>query len=67
MGQSFSEEIDGIPILVNFGEVVVEPFDGTQDPHIHLQFTANKVKRLKIANFFNIWQAKDESLKSYLD
>ncbi|RDY08808.1 hypothetical protein CR513_06921, partial [Mucuna pruriens] len=36
-GQPFSEEIDDTPILVNFRKVVVEPFDGTQDPHTHLQ------------------------------
>ncbi|RDX67651.1 hypothetical protein CR513_53441, partial [Mucuna pruriens] len=36
-GQSFSEAINGTPIPLNFREVVVEPFDGTQDPHAHLQ------------------------------
>ncbi|RDX63594.1 hypothetical protein CR513_57959, partial [Mucuna pruriens] len=36
-GQPFSEEIDETPIPPNFREVVVEPFDGTQDPHTHLQ------------------------------
>ncbi|RDX85066.1 hypothetical protein CR513_33787, partial [Mucuna pruriens] len=30
------------------------------------QFAANKVKRLEVANLFDIKQAKDESLKSYL-
>ncbi|RDX69226.1 hypothetical protein CR513_51688, partial [Mucuna pruriens] len=30
-------EIDGTPIPPNFREVVVEPFDETQDPHVHLQ------------------------------
>ncbi|RDX85433.1 hypothetical protein CR513_33378, partial [Mucuna pruriens] len=33
-GQLFSEKIDGTLILANFHEVVVEPFDGTQDPHL---------------------------------
>ncbi|RDX78624.1 hypothetical protein CR513_41076, partial [Mucuna pruriens] len=36
-GQPFSEEIDETPIPPNFREVVVEPFDGAQDPHAHLQ------------------------------
>ncbi|RDX72511.1 hypothetical protein CR513_48009, partial [Mucuna pruriens] len=36
-GQPFSEAIDGMPIPPNFREVVVEPFDGMQDPHAHLQ------------------------------
>ncbi|RDX93805.1 hypothetical protein CR513_23894, partial [Mucuna pruriens] len=31
-----SEEIDGTPIPPNFREIVVEPFDGTQDSHAHL-------------------------------
>ncbi|RDX74883.1 hypothetical protein CR513_45318, partial [Mucuna pruriens] len=31
------EEIDGTRIPINFREVVVEPFDGTHDPHTHLQ------------------------------
>ncbi|RDX87158.1 hypothetical protein CR513_31410, partial [Mucuna pruriens] len=35
--QPFSKEIDGTPISQNFRKVVVEPFDGTQDPHTHLQ------------------------------
>ncbi|RDX97030.1 hypothetical protein CR513_20248, partial [Mucuna pruriens] len=30
--QPFSEEIDETTILPNFREVVIEPFDGTQDP-----------------------------------
>ncbi|RDX65434.1 hypothetical protein CR513_55907, partial [Mucuna pruriens] len=30
------------------------------------QFTTNKVKRVEVADLFNIRQAKDESLKSYL-
>ncbi|RDY06793.1 hypothetical protein CR513_09167, partial [Mucuna pruriens] len=35
--QSFSEEINRTPILANFQELVVDPFDGTQDPRVHLQ------------------------------
>ncbi|RDX76999.1 hypothetical protein CR513_42940, partial [Mucuna pruriens] len=118
-GQPFSEEIDETPIPSNFLKVVVESFDGTQDPHVHLQafqhqmyvsggndslnyklfpdtlrevaihwmttlptrsiwsfndlvgsfvsqFAANKVKRLEVADLFDIKQAKGESLKSYL-
>ncbi|RDX68885.1 hypothetical protein CR513_52080, partial [Mucuna pruriens] len=118
-GQPFSKEIDETPIPPNFREVVVEPFDGTQDPHAHLQafqtqmyisggndslscklfpntlhgiamhwmatlptrsirsfndlvgsfilqFAANKVKQVEVADLFNIKQAKGESLKSYL-
>ncbi|RDY06590.1 hypothetical protein CR513_09399, partial [Mucuna pruriens] len=36
-GQPFSEEIDETQVPPNFREVVVEPVDGTQDPHAHLQ------------------------------
>ncbi|RDY02137.1 hypothetical protein CR513_14437, partial [Mucuna pruriens] len=36
-GQPFSEEIDRTPILANFRELVVDPFDSTQDPLAHLQ------------------------------
>ncbi|RDX87360.1 hypothetical protein CR513_31174, partial [Mucuna pruriens] len=35
--QPFSEEINRTPIPTNFRELVVDPFDGTQDPHSHLQ------------------------------
>ncbi|RDX57864.1 hypothetical protein CR513_62866, partial [Mucuna pruriens] len=35
--QPFSEEIDKTIIPPNFREVVIELFDGTHDPHIHLQ------------------------------
>ncbi|RDX96452.1 hypothetical protein CR513_20888, partial [Mucuna pruriens] len=35
--QPFSQEIDETQVPPNFREVVVEPFDGTQDPHAHLQ------------------------------
>ncbi|RDX66332.1 hypothetical protein CR513_54908, partial [Mucuna pruriens] len=35
--QPFYREIDETPIPPNFREVVVEPFDGSQDPHAHLQ------------------------------
>ncbi|RDX93645.1 hypothetical protein CR513_24064, partial [Mucuna pruriens] len=107
--QPFSEEIDETAIPSNFREVVIESFNGTQDPHTHLQpfqtqmyinggndrlscklfprtlrgvamnwlttlpprsirsfndittsfasqFAANKVKRLEVANLFNIRQ-----------
>ncbi|RDX93787.1 hypothetical protein CR513_23909, partial [Mucuna pruriens] len=36
-GQLFCREIDETPIPPNFREVVVEPFDGSQDPYAHLQ------------------------------
>ncbi|RDX93700.1 hypothetical protein CR513_23992, partial [Mucuna pruriens] len=36
-GQPFCREIDETPIPLNFREVVVEPFDGSQDPYAHLQ------------------------------
>ncbi|RDX58414.1 hypothetical protein CR513_62271, partial [Mucuna pruriens] len=36
-GQPFCKEIDETAIPPNFREVVVEPFDGSQDPHAHLQ------------------------------
>ncbi|RDX61759.1 hypothetical protein CR513_59986, partial [Mucuna pruriens] len=36
-GQPFSSDIDETPIPSGFREIVVEPFDGTQDPHAHLQ------------------------------
>ncbi|RDY06098.1 hypothetical protein CR513_09969, partial [Mucuna pruriens] len=113
------EEIDETPIPPNFREVVVEPFDESQDPHAHLQafqtqmyisggndrlscrlflgmlrgvamqwmatlpprsiqtfkdlassflseFAVNKVKRLEIADLFDIRQTEGESLKNYL-
>ncbi|RDX86854.1 hypothetical protein CR513_31759, partial [Mucuna pruriens] len=36
-GQPFSEEIDEAMIPPNFRELLIESFDGTQDPHAHLQ------------------------------
>ncbi|RDX72888.1 hypothetical protein CR513_47569, partial [Mucuna pruriens] len=36
-GQPFSKEINETLVPPSFKEVVVEPFDGTQDPHAHLQ------------------------------
>ncbi|RDY05175.1 Retrovirus-related Pol polyprotein from transposon 17.6, partial [Mucuna pruriens] len=36
-GQPFCKEIDETSIPPNFREIVVEPFDGSQDPHAHLQ------------------------------
>ncbi|RDX91693.1 hypothetical protein CR513_26283, partial [Mucuna pruriens] len=36
-GQPFCKEIDETPIPLNFREVVVEPFDRTQDPYVYLQ------------------------------
>ncbi|RDY00529.1 hypothetical protein CR513_16284, partial [Mucuna pruriens] len=36
-GQPFSQEIDETQVPPNFREVVVELFNGTQDPHAHLQ------------------------------
>ncbi|RDX64040.1 hypothetical protein CR513_57450, partial [Mucuna pruriens] len=36
-GQPFCKEIDETAIPSNFREVVVEHFDGSQDPHAHLQ------------------------------
>ncbi|RDX70459.1 hypothetical protein CR513_50293, partial [Mucuna pruriens] len=36
-GQPFCREIDETTIPSNFRKVVVEPFDGSQDPHAHLQ------------------------------
>ncbi|RDX90529.1 hypothetical protein CR513_27600, partial [Mucuna pruriens] len=35
--QPFCEEIDEARIPPNFREILVDPFDGTQDPHAHLQ------------------------------
>ncbi|RDX77260.1 hypothetical protein CR513_42646, partial [Mucuna pruriens] len=35
--QPFSEEIDEARIPPHFREILVDPFDGTQDPHAHLQ------------------------------
>ncbi|RDX61807.1 hypothetical protein CR513_59925, partial [Mucuna pruriens] len=117
--QPFCEEIDETPIPPNFREVIVDPFDGTQDPYAHLQafqtqmyinggndklscklfpgtlrgvamqwmatlsarsirtfndlaslflsqFAANKIKRLEVADLFDIKQSRGESLKSYL-
>ncbi|RDX65555.1 hypothetical protein CR513_55780, partial [Mucuna pruriens] len=37
LGQPFCKEIDETPIPPNFREVIVEPFDGSQDPYAHLQ------------------------------
>ncbi|RDX88249.1 hypothetical protein CR513_30187, partial [Mucuna pruriens] len=118
-GQPFCREIDETTIPPNFREVVVEPFDGSQDPHAYLQafqtqmyisggndrlscklfpgtlrgvamqwmatlppksiqtfkdlassflsqFAGNKVKRLEVADLFDIRQAEGESLKNYL-
>ncbi|RDY14057.1 hypothetical protein CR513_00936, partial [Mucuna pruriens] len=36
-GKPFYKEINETPIPLNFREVVVEPFDGSQDPYAHLQ------------------------------
>ncbi|RDY12155.1 hypothetical protein CR513_03082, partial [Mucuna pruriens] len=36
-GPPFSREIDETRIPPNFREIMVEPFDGSQDPHAHLQ------------------------------
>ncbi|RDY13677.1 hypothetical protein CR513_01366, partial [Mucuna pruriens] len=36
-GQPFCKEIDETAIPPNFREIIVEPFDGSQDPHAHLQ------------------------------
>ncbi|RDX77340.1 hypothetical protein CR513_42558, partial [Mucuna pruriens] len=36
-GQPFSQEIDETRVPPNFREIMVEPFDGSQDPHAHLQ------------------------------
>ncbi|RDX95699.1 hypothetical protein CR513_21741, partial [Mucuna pruriens] len=33
----FCEEIDEVRIPPHFREILVDPFDGTQDPHAHLQ------------------------------
>ncbi|RDX95130.1 hypothetical protein CR513_22389, partial [Mucuna pruriens] len=35
--QPFCEEIDEARIPLHFREILVNPFDGTQDPHAHLQ------------------------------
>ncbi|RDX81938.1 hypothetical protein CR513_37335, partial [Mucuna pruriens] len=118
-GQLFCKEIDETAIPPNFREIIVEPFDGSQDPHAHLQafqtqiyisgrndrlscklfpgtlrgvamqwmstlpprsiqtfrdlagfflsqFAANKVKRLELADLFDVKQGERESLKKYL-
>ncbi|RDY08897.1 Pro-Pol polyprotein, partial [Mucuna pruriens] len=102
-GQPFSQEIDETRVPPNFREIMVEPFDGSQDSHTHLQafqmqitlrgvamqwmatlptrtirtfndlanaftsqFAANKTKQLEVADLFDIRQAREESLKSYL-
>ncbi|RDY08265.1 hypothetical protein CR513_07524, partial [Mucuna pruriens] len=36
-GQPFCKEIDETLISPNFREVIVEPFDGSQDPYAYLQ------------------------------
>ncbi|RDX60970.1 hypothetical protein CR513_60843, partial [Mucuna pruriens] len=36
-GQPFSEEINEALVPANFRELLIESFDGTQDPHAHLQ------------------------------
>ncbi|RDX71574.1 hypothetical protein CR513_49063, partial [Mucuna pruriens] len=36
-GQPFCKEIDETSIPPNFREIIVEPFDGSQDPRAHLQ------------------------------
>ncbi|RDX78449.1 hypothetical protein CR513_41278, partial [Mucuna pruriens] len=35
--QPFYEKIDEARIPPHFREILVDPFDGTQDPHAHLQ------------------------------
>ncbi|RDX97087.1 hypothetical protein CR513_20184, partial [Mucuna pruriens] len=35
-GQPFNEQIDGTPIPPQFKELVVDPFDGSQDPRVNL-------------------------------
>ncbi|RDX78857.1 hypothetical protein CR513_40798, partial [Mucuna pruriens] len=36
-GRLFSVEIDEALVPTNFREIIIEPFDGTQDSHAHLQ------------------------------
>ncbi|RDX73338.1 hypothetical protein CR513_47076, partial [Mucuna pruriens] len=36
-GQPFNKEIDRNHIPPNFRELMMDPFDGTQNPHAHLQ------------------------------
>ncbi|RDX76946.1 hypothetical protein CR513_43007, partial [Mucuna pruriens] len=55
--QPFCEEIDEVQIPANFREVLVDPFDGTQDPYAHLQAFQTQVY---------ISGDQGESLKSYL-
>ncbi|RDY04223.1 hypothetical protein CR513_12096, partial [Mucuna pruriens] len=35
--QPFCEEIDEARITPHFREILMDPFDGTQDPHAHQQ------------------------------
>ncbi|RDX81333.1 hypothetical protein CR513_38000, partial [Mucuna pruriens] len=37
LGQPFKEEVDRTTIPSHFEELIVDPFDGTQDLHSHLQ------------------------------
>ncbi|RDX72730.1 hypothetical protein CR513_47746, partial [Mucuna pruriens] len=56
-GQPFSKQIDNMTISSQFREIMVDPFDDSQD----LQ-----AKWPKVADLFDIKQIKNESLKQYL-
>ncbi|RDX84643.1 hypothetical protein CR513_34276, partial [Mucuna pruriens] len=51
--QPFNEEIDKTTIPSNFREVVIESFNGTQDPHTHLQAFQSQMYISKGNNLLN--------------
>ncbi|RDY01240.1 hypothetical protein CR513_15462, partial [Mucuna pruriens] len=81
MGLPFSEQIDSTLIQPQFRELVVNPFNDSQDPCMHLQTFQTQVyinggsdllscklflERLEVVDLFDIKQTKNETLKQYL-
>ncbi|RDY00628.1 hypothetical protein CR513_16166, partial [Mucuna pruriens] len=66
------EQLDALKMIDNntlppqFRELMMDLFDNSQDPQIHLQAFQAQVKQLEVADLFDIKHAKSESLKQYL-
>ncbi|RDX68316.1 hypothetical protein CR513_52712, partial [Mucuna pruriens] len=72
---SFNEQIDNTPIPSQFREPVINPFDNSQDPRVHLQVFQTQVyisggndllSCKPFPDLFDIKQSKTETLKQYL-
>ncbi|RDY07416.1 hypothetical protein CR513_08478, partial [Mucuna pruriens] len=72
IGQPFNLEIDQAVIPPYFLELVVDPFDGTQDPNIHLQafqtqvYISGRSDTISCKLFLGTLRGMGESLKKYL-